>query len=122
MNTRGRLRQLRTDTILLNNVVWCESFGGKLLGLMFRRSLPQDEGLLMVEKVPSRISTSIHMLFMNFPIAVIWLDKELHVLDMKLAKPWHFAYVPARSALCTLEANVDVFRRLEIGDQLAFEP
>jgi uncharacterized membrane protein (UPF0127 family) len=89
---------------------------------MFRRSLSLDEGLLLVEGHESRASTSIHMLFMAFPIAAIWLDETFHVVDMTLAKPWRPAYIPRKPARYALEADPHLLNLLSIGDVVAFEP
>jgi uncharacterized membrane protein (UPF0127 family) len=94
-NKVGKLKIVNSNTILLSQVNWCDSFGGKLLGLMFRKSLDESEGLLMVEPRASKLNTSIHMLFMNFAIATVWLDQDLRVVDKVLAKPWRLAYVSA---------------------------
>ena len=88
---------------------------------MFRQSLASDEGLLLVEKHESRASTSIHMLFMAFPIAAVWLDESLHVVDMVLAKPWRPAYISRKPALYTLEAVPQILDHLSIGDAVIFE-
>ena len=73
----GRLISEPNETVFLDNVRWCSSFICKLRGLMFRRALEPDEGLLLVEQFESRTATAIHMLFMRFAIAVIWLDFQL---------------------------------------------
>ncbi len=121
MAMTGHLRHLKSQQILLDRVKWCSSFGCKLLGLMFRRRLGPGEGLLMVEPRASRVATSIHMLFMGFPIATIWLDGDFKVVDKVLAKPWRLVYVPARAAVYTLETAPAVLDQVEVGDQLAFE-
>ncbi len=88
---------------------------------MFRRHLASDEGLLLVETYESRASSSIHMLFMAFPIAVIWIDESFHIVDTALAKPWRPAYVPRKPARYTLEAVPQVLDHLSIGDVVIFE-
>ena len=120
-NKHGRLKIVNSNIVLLEHVKWCDSFGGKLLGLMFRKSLAESEGLLMVEPRASKINTSIHMLFMNFAIATIWLDEDLQVVDKVMAKPWRLAYVPAKPAMYTLETLPEILDKVEIGDKLAFE-
>ncbi len=102
-------------------VRWCASFGCKLRGLMFRRALEPGEGLLLVESGESRAGTSIHMLFMAFPIAAVWLDANLRVVDKRLAKPWRLAYLPAAPARYILETSPDRLDLFEIGDELAFD-
>lgn len=121
MPTTGRLILSRTGTTLLEDVRWCDSFGCKLRGLMFRRELPPGEGLLFVENRTSRVDASVHMLFMAFPIAVVWLDEDFRIVDQTLARPWRLAYVPSRPARYTLEANPELLTRVEIGDELYFE-
>src|SRR5687767_11397188 len=101
----GRLVNKNTGEELLSNVHWCSSFLCRMRGLMFRSRLHSGEGLLMVEPIPSRAGASIHMMFMNFAIATIWLDSEFVVVDTVLAKPWRLAYAPAKAAKYTLEAD-----------------
>ncbi len=117
----GRLLNAASGEELLSRVRWCASFGCKLRGLMFRRALEPGEGLLMVEPHASRTNTAVHMLFMAFPIAVIWLDDQLCVVDKAHARPWRLAYAPSDRARYTLEADVALLDRVEIGDCLVFE-
>ncbi len=115
------MRHRQSGEILVGNVRWCASFLCKLRGLMFRCRLPPDEGLLLVEPRPSRAASSIHMLFMLFPIAAIWMDGDFRVVDKVYAEPWRLAYIPAQPARYTLEADPGVLSRVEIGDELVFE-
>ena len=48
-----------------------ESFGARLMGLMGRPSLPKGGGMWL------RPASSIHMLFMRFPIDVVFLGRPL---------------------------------------------
>lgn len=118
----GRLINRTTGETLLEHTLWCASFGCKLRGLMFRKTLPDDEGLLFVEKSSSRVDTAIHMLFMSFPIAAIWLDDDFRVVDKIHAAPWRLVYAPKQPARYTLEANPYLLDRVTVGDELAFEP
>ncbi len=121
MSQSGILRKQSDQSVLLENVRWCSSFLCRLKGLMFRSSLDPGEGLLLVEAHASRMGPGIHMLFMAFPIATVWLDPELIVVDMVVAKPWRPAYFPRRSAQYTLEAAPDLVKRVAVGDRLVFE-
>lgn len=96
---------------------WCESFVCKLRGLTFRRHLPENEGLLLVEAGESRVGTSIHMWAVFFPIGVAWLDSEARVIDRRLARPWR-AYVPCGAARYVLEGPASMLGRLTVGDVL----
>ncbi len=116
----GRLIHKQRGDTLLEQVRWCSSFGCKLRGLMFRRELAPGEGLLMVEQRESRSATAIHMLFMNFAIATIWLDTSFRVVDSVLAKPWRLAYAPGKPARYTLECVPAILEHVDVGDELVF--
>lgn len=100
----------------------CDSFYGRLRGLMFRRSIAQNEGLLMIQPHADRVNAGIHMFFMNFDITVVWADTSLRVVDVCLAKRWRPAYMPRGAALYVLETHPDRLRDFQIGDQLVIEP
>lgn len=75
----------------------------------------------MVEARASQAGTAIHMLFMAFPIAAIWLDDNFVVVDKVHAKPWRPFYAPSKAARYTLEASPSVLERVHIGNKLHFE-
>ena len=107
--------------ILLNRVKWCDSFGSKLRGLMLRRSIDPDEGLVLVESRSSIAATAIHMLFVPFDIAAIWIDADQRVVHKVLAKSWRPYYASPQAARYVLEGPPAVLNRVAIGDQLRFE-
>jgi uncharacterized membrane protein (UPF0127 family) len=99
----------------------CESFACRLRGLMFRHHLDAGEGLLLGIGRDSRVDSSIHMFFVPFDLAVIWIDSGLCVVDKRLAKSWAPAYFPARAARYTLEIHPDYFAAYNIGDRVEFQ-
>ena len=101
--------------------VYCDSFLCRLRGLMFRSSLPLNEGLLLVESHDSRLDTSIHMLFVRMDLAVIWINSELKVVDTILARAWHPAYFPAQPARYILELHPERLHEFKIGDRVVFQ-
>ncbi|MGD1995863.1 MAG: DUF192 domain-containing protein [Anaerolineae bacterium] len=106
---------------LLERVWRCDSFLCRLRGLTFRRGLARDEGLLLVGKRESRVETAIHMFFVFFPIAAVWLDGEGKVVDARLARPFRPLYVPRRPARDILEGPPELLSRLRAGEYLRFE-
>lgn len=105
---------------LLGRVRYCVSFLCRLRGLTFRQALGADEGCLLVGDHESRLDTAIHMFFVFFPIAAIWLDRSGRVVDTKLARPFRPLYVPRAPAQNVLEAPPALLERVSIGDQLRF--
>ena len=88
----------------------------RMRGLLGRRGLPRGQGLLIEP------TWSVHTWFMRFPIDVVFLDRDLTVLELrKDLRPWRAAArFRARSALELASGECDRLR-LEVGDRLAFE-
>jgi uncharacterized membrane protein (UPF0127 family) len=105
---------------LLGRVRRCASFLCRLRGLTFRRTLGDDEGVLLVGRQESRADTAIHMFFVFVPIAAIWVDRTGRVVDAQLARPFRPLYVPRASARDVLEGPPTLLERVQIGDQLRF--
>lgn len=99
----------------------CDTFLSRLRGLMFEKSLGPNEGILMVQPTVTRYDAAIHMLFMNFDIAVIWADAQLRVVDTRLARRWRPAYSPQKPAKYVLEIHPDRLQDFAVGDQLVLE-
>lgn len=97
------------------------SFLKRLKGLMFLKWISQNEGALFINKIESLVDSSIHMLFMNFDIAVFWVDKNNYVVDKVLAKKWHFFYAPKKPAKTIIETHYNNFEKINIGDLLQIE-
>lgn len=100
---------------------YCSSFLCQLRGLTFRRKLPRAWGLLLVQSRESRLEASIHMFFMWMELAVVWINAQGEVIDVKLAKPWRPAYFPQRPAQYVLETSVDYLSQYRVGDRVQFE-
>ncbi len=95
---------------------YCDTFFSKFLGLMFRKEIQPGEGIILVESNESRVNTSIHMLFMHFDITVVWLDKQLVVVDRVLARKWRPFYFPKKAAQYVVEIHQSKFDEISIGD------
>ncbi|NJL94473.1 MAG: hypothetical protein HC915_12490 [Anaerolineae bacterium] len=115
------IRNRNTGEVILAHAHWCASYWCHLRGLMFRRRLEPDEGLLFVHRRESIVNTSIHMLFMLMPIGVVWLDEQGVVVDAQYAKPWRLAYAPKHPAQYYLEAPPGILERVQVGDHLRFD-
>ena len=100
------------------NVKYCDTFLSKFIGLMFSRELKYDYGLVLVEDNETRINTSIHMLFMNYDLTVLWLDKQMVIIDKVLARKWVPFYFPKKPAQYVVELHHSKFSEYSIGDKL----
>ncbi len=103
------------------NAKYCDSFLCQFRGLMLRRSLEADEGLLLVQKRENRGEAAIHMLFMFIDLAVVWVNAAHQVVDVKYARRWRLMYAPQSPAKYVLELPTARLGEFQIGDQLQFD-
>jgi len=109
-------RRLETveGTVLVPRVVLARSFGRRTLGLMFRRGLPEGEGLAIIP------CNQIHMFFMRFPLDVLFVDREGKVLHLLHGiRPWRVSRL-VRGARYAIELPSGSLRRSGVaqGDLL----
>ncbi|GER79940.1 MAG: hypothetical protein JETCAE02_19690 [Anaerolineaceae bacterium] len=102
-------------------VKYCETFLCRLRGLAFRRPVTRDEGLLLVFGRDSRVDSSIHMLGVDFNLAVFWINDEMQVVDKTVAGAWKPAYLPKAPARYVLEVHASRIDDFEIGQTVQFQ-
>ena len=86
----------------------------RMRGLLGRRDLRADEGLLL------HPAASIHTHFMRFPIDVVFLDRDCRVVDVRPAvRPWRMARKRGAKAVLELRAGEARRRGVEVGSVLA---
>ncbi len=112
------LTQLEFPSLIVN---YCDTFLCQLRGLTFRRSLADDEGLVLVRDRESRLDAAIHMLFMWIDITVVWLNDQKQVVDICLARRWRPIYMPQTPAKYVLELSPRWQPYFAIGDQIEFD-
>src|SRR5689334_12066503 len=99
------IKQRASGALVLAGAQWCASFLSRLLGLMFRSGLREGEALILVEAHDSRSATSIHMFFVPFAIATVWINSAGQVVDKVKALPWRPFYAPRSPARYVLETD-----------------
>ncbi len=91
-------------------------------------STPSD--LILISPKEGIEYSSIHMLFMRFPIDVLWLDTQMKVVDIarnippaSLLKPgtWKI-YRPKKDAKYVIEIALKPLPPVETGDIIEFKP
>ncbi len=98
---------------------------GRGKGLIGRRDLSEEEGLLLelpaYQQGKAHLWVAIHMLFVPFPLAVAWLDQEGHVVHALLAQPWGAYYSSPYPAWYTLELHPSRLPYLTPGARIRWE-
>ncbi|WP_276300213.1 DUF192 domain-containing protein [Halorussus lipolyticus] len=75
----------RTEQTLATEIETAESFLSKARGLMFRRSIPDDYALVF--EFDDVGMQDVHMVFVPFPLDVLWLRDD-EVQHKERLSPW----------------------------------
>lgn len=131
LNTRDNWDRQRIvvydgDEALARDVLLCASSDSRREGLLGRRELRREEGILLEMPAGRRgkagFMTSIHMIGMRFPVAVAWLDESGVVVHSELARPWRPYYASPVGASYVLEVHPTLLERLPRGKALGWKP
>ena len=100
------------NLILAGDIKLADTFFKRFIGLMGKKSLGCEEGLLLLN------CPSIHCFFMRVPIDAIYLSKEMTVLEIETLAPWRIGkYVKHTAHILELSAGAAEGKVL-IGDKL----
>lgn len=109
-----------TGEVLVHSARWCSTRLCRLRGLQYRRRLEPGEALILVKPADSIVNSSIHMFFVFFPIAAVWINHQGRVTSAQLARPWRPYYASHEPARYVLEASPDLLSRIVVGDEVEF--
>jgi uncharacterized protein len=88
----------------------------RMKGLLGRRSMDADEGLLL------RPAGSVHTAFMRFPIDVVFLDRGMRVLRIAPnLRPWRMAAQRGARVVVELDAGAAERNGISAGLQLRLD-
>ena len=105
---------LAKGKILAKKVDICQDIWRKAVGFMFSRK-DDDKGLVFVFEKEQIVP--LHMLFVFFPIDVMFLDKNKKVVEITKLRPWKF-YTPKNKAKYIVEV-LDA-KNTKVGDVIEF--
>jgi uncharacterized membrane protein (UPF0127 family) len=97
---------------------YCTSFTCQLRGLTFRRSLPPNWGLLLVQHRESKMDAAIHMFMMWIDLAIVWINSQNKVVDVRPAYRWKSIIVPQAPAKYVLELPIDRLNDFHKADEI----
>jgi uncharacterized membrane protein (UPF0127 family) len=104
----------RTVGPLLNDIVIADNFFKRFIGLIFRKEISSEEGLILED------CYSIHTFWMRFPVDVIFLDSYNTIIRIYHSlKPFRITPV-VQNAKRVLELKAGVARKLclKVNDSL----
>ncbi len=106
----ARLRRVSDGSVVCERVVAGRSFGQRFRGLMGRDQLDPDEGLYLE-------TSSIHMMFMRFPIDALFLARRgatgaCDAVGLREhLPPWRGVVLPVRGAHAVIELPAGALAR-----------
>ena len=112
------IKNLTKKRIIANNFKFCNSSFSKFIGLMFSKR--QNKALIFKFKEQKIIY--LHMLFVFYPIDVLFLDKDKLVVELKENfKPFTF-YKSNKKAMYAIEVPTGITKKTKtkIGDKISF--
>lgn len=110
------------EKVLIKDIEVCDTSMKRGIGLMFRKSLAADEGMLFplssLMQNRSGLGNSIHTMFMRFPILVLWVDAGDVVVHTELLAPWRQGSSPI-CAKYIVELHPSKQQDVKVGTKLA---
>ena len=103
--------------VIINKANLCKNIFCKAFGFMFRFKKP-DKALVFVFSSERR--ADLHMLFVFFPIDVLFLNKDKRIVDVKKGfKPFSY-YAPKLKAQFVVELPIGMLKNTAVGDEISF--
>jgi hypothetical protein len=107
----------QTGIVIAGQVAEAHGLWSRTRGLMLRRQLEPGAG------IDIRPCSSIHMMFMRFPIDAVFYDRDYRVTRVaRSVRPWRGMAFGGRGAWGVIEIGVDAANPVKAGDVLVFEP
>ena len=107
-------------TTIMKKVKHANTSWQRTKGLMFEDIKQFDYALVFDFPKESKIGASLHMVFVFFPIDVLFLDKEKNVVDKVTLLPFTPNYTPKKAAKYVIEMPEDKAKKVKIGSVLSW--
>ncbi len=115
------MKTFHKNNLLADQTKYYTNIFSKTKGLRFSKPLKEKQALILVAEKESIRETMIDLLFVFFPIDVLWLDKNKRVVDMRRSvKPFTFLIIPKRPAKYVVELKEGMANNINLGDELKF--
>ena len=113
-----KIKNSTKNSLIANNSILCSNSLSKLVGLMFSKNKKK----CLIFKFNQEKIIALHMIFVFYPIDVLFLDKDKIVIDKKENfKPFTF-YKSRKKAKYAVELPPGIIKKsnTDIGDKIGF--
>lgn len=108
------------NKLIMKNVRFAKTTLERTKGLMFEEKEKFDYALIFDFPVESRIGTSLHMLFVFFPIDVLFLDKNQKIVDKVTLQPFVPNYTPKKASKYVIEMPQGKNKKIKLGEKVTW--
>lgn len=106
----------KSGAVLADSLVSAHDSAARRKGWLGRSSAPQGEAIWILP------CEAIHCFFMQFPIDVMFLDRELCVVKLRRGvKPWRIAVCLKAHSVIEFPEGVIATTGTEVGDQIIIQ-
>lgn len=107
--------------IIASDMEFAQSFLSQTLGLMFRKKIQNDYALVFEMRKPKQVS--LHMLFVRFPIDVLFLDESKTITQTAQLSPWTGTASSGEKVKYIIEMSDGTISKndLAVGMQVSFD-
>ncbi|NYT20006.1 MAG: DUF192 domain-containing protein [Methanosarcinales archaeon] len=107
--------------VIASDVEYAKSMFSQAKGLMFRSSVPDSYAMIFMLSSPKKIS--LHMLFVPFPLDVLFLDVDKRIVKTTYLRPWVGLGDSGEKIKYIIELPAGAMSRsdLSVGDHVMFD-
>ncbi|WP_440952832.1 DUF192 domain-containing protein [Methanococcoides sp. FTZ1] len=106
--------------IIASDVEYARSVFSQAKGLMFRSSVPDSYAMIFILSSVKKVS--LHMLFVPFPLDVLFLDGDKRIVKTTYLRPWIGTGDSGKKVKYIIELPAGAVSRsdLSVGDRVMF--
>jgi uncharacterized protein len=108
------------NKLLMKNVKLANTSWQRTKGLMFEDEKQFNYALVFDFPHESKIGTSLHMIFVFFPIDVLFLNKKKEVVDKITLNPFTPNYTPKKAAKYVIEMPAGKNKKVKLKDKISW--
>lgn len=116
------IRKGKKELVIKKSRLANSSFS-RFKGLMLESRENFDYALIFPLDFESRYGASIHMMFMNFPIDILFLNSKQEIIDVvENLRPWSLNCTPKKPAKYIIEMPAGTARKkkIKVGEKAVF--
>lgn|GEM_PF-564324 len=106
---------------LISKVKFANNTLERMKGLMFENEKKFDYALVFSFPKKGRVETSLHMMFVFFPITAVFLDENKIVTDVALLTPFTPNYTPKSPSKFVIELPAIYSKNIKIKDKVEWD-